>query len=897
MRWRRLTRSDGVATLGVLVAAGLLASSVMFGSGYRDATSSVSDGITWLFSKDGNDNRLTLANGGSGQAEKRTYFEGANGEVELIQRDGVTLIRTGDTVRRLDDDLTVAPAGTAVHAANQLVIGDGVVYVVSGGDGKVWASDPDSLKRVGDVVQMPKALSSAVYGADEHLWVASPKTGEVIGATGTKGAGAALDHRVKVGKPGGTEVLLQDGMPVAVSPVDHKIVTIRDGKADRVLQLPAGMSTKGLVVPEAVEGSLVPVLDKRKAVIFASTPAGPLKIKLSADHDYGAPVGYARKFFVPNFTEGTLQVFGPDGDEGRSIPVPDAGKGAFELRIDGGFLWANDFDSRNALVIGPDGRLRTVDKYDKKAPGPAPKKKNDPGKDSSPLPPPDSAPGANPSPNPSGSTPGTTTTVPQVAPPAATKPEPPTNPDALPGNKSATVSWQPPGNDGGSPILGYRVSWTPSDPGDSKASNGQVELTRPDLTKEVGDLHNGSTYEFTIEAHNAVGWSEPSRAVSAKPSNKIPLPPTGVEASQTTDNKDGSIDVSWIPGEDQGYRVDSFQIIATPSAGGAEQVVADATSADCGGSSCSTRVPVQPSNWLGVEQRFTVVADATSGGGAASEPSDPSSGVTPATPPDPPTLGSATESADGRTITIPVAAGFDGGHPVTAAAVTVDGGSPSNAACSSAGGVDVSCTVTANVPDRSGSHTVDVSLTNDMGTTASTGAVTVGAKAPPTGSISGSSPDYNVGRVSWSAGGDGITCSVTGPNLSNSNCQGSVDISLGAGNYTYTLTVTSPYFAQFTTQSNTFSVADRPPPATVSVSKGGAKTISGCSTASCRWVTVSVANMSGPYNVQCWSTKDASAPFYTYTTNNPTSNVCVFGYTGAQVWAVVNGVTSPRINW
>lgn len=89
---------------------------------------------------------------------------------------------------------------------------------------------------------------------------------------------------------------------------------------------------------------------------------------------------------------------------------------------------------------------------------------------------------------------------------------------------------------------------------------------------------------------------------------------------------------------------------------------------------------------------------------------------------------------------------------------------------------------------------------------------------------------------------------------------------------------------------------DKSGPPTVSVSKGASKTVSGCSTSACRFVTVSVANMGPVYDVQCYSSQD-SQPYYRYTTSNATSNVCVFGFTGSSVWAVVNGVESPHINW
>lgn len=113
-----------------------------------------------------------------------------------------------------------------------------------------------------------------------------------------------------------------------------------------------------------------------------------------------------------------------------------------------------------------------------------------------------------------------------------------------------------------------------------------------------------------------------------------------------------------------------------------------------------------------------------------------------------------------------------------------------------------------------------------------------------------------------------------------------VGISIGAVPPTTTTTTAPP----------TTTTTTPPPGATVTVSKGAQKTVTGCTTSSCRWVTVTVANMGAPYRVSCYSDLSSSA-WYSYTTSSTTSNVCVYGYTGHRVWAVVNGVTSNQVVW
>jgi hypothetical protein len=93
-----------------------------------------------------------------------------------------------------------------------------------------------------------------------------------------------------------------------------------------------------------------------------------------------------------------------------------------------------------------------------------------------------------------------------------------------------------------------------------------------------------------------------------------------------------------------------------------------------------------------------------------------------------------------------------------------------------------------------------------------------------------------------------------------------------------------------------------PPPPSISVSKGGPRSVSGC-TSNCYLVNVTMQNFSpnSGYTVACYSTMD-TVPYYTYnvTTDgagNKGSAVCVFGYAGQQVWVTAGGVTSGRVPW
>ncbi|CAN2230032.1 Listeria/Bacterioides repeat [Candidatus Nanopelagicaceae bacterium] len=97
----------------------------------------------------------------------------------------------------------------------------------------------------------------------------------------------------------------------------------------------------------------------------------------------------------------------------------------------------------------------------------------------------------------------------------ATVPGAPTSVSAVDGNGTARVSFAAPTNNGGAPITGYTVT----------ASPGGATCSAPANTTScvVSGLSNGSTYTFTVVAHNGAGASQPSGS-----SNSVtPLGPPG----------------------------------------------------------------------------------------------------------------------------------------------------------------------------------------------------------------------------------------------------------------------------------------------------------------------------------------------------------------------------------
>lgn len=96
---------------------------------------------------------------------------------------------------------------------------------------------------------------------------------------------------------------------------------------------------------------------------------------------------------------------------------------------------------------------------------------------------------------------------------------PPTAVTATAGDGAATVTFEPPVDDGGNPVLGYTVHASPADGVDAEADG----LSR---SRTLTGLHNGVSYTFTVTARNALGSSLPSAASAAvTPQAPVPVDP------------------------------------------------------------------------------------------------------------------------------------------------------------------------------------------------------------------------------------------------------------------------------------------------------------------------------------------------------------------------------------
>ena len=195
-------------------------------------------------------------------------------------------------------------------------------------------------------------------------------------------------------------------------------------------------------------------------------------------------------------------------------------------------------------------------------------------------------------------------------------------------HSQAEITFDPPADDGGSPIIRYDVTSSPATTTQSLVSGGFFT-----------GLTDGVSYTFTIVAVNAVGAGPGATTQSVVPG--IPAKPTAVTAVRGNTQ----VTLTWSDGPDGGHAITSYNVTSTPatttqhfSSGGAFTGLTN-----------------------GVAYTFQVQAVNSIGDG---ELSDASNSVTPATTPSAPTAVAGTSGANASSV-ITWTDGSDGGSPVT----------------------------------------------------------------------------------------------------------------------------------------------------------------------------------------------------------------------------------------
>ena len=201
------------------------------------------------------------------------------------------------------------------------------------------------------------------------------------------------------------------------------------------------------------------------------------------------------------------------------------------------------------------------------------------------------------------------TTCPAAGPPAA-----PGAPTVTPHNGGVNLSWAAPSSDGGPPITGYAITYSPARPSDgSTESAGSGAST----STTINGFANGTTYTFTVSALNSAGRGPAGPPASGTPFT-VPGPPQSVQARAS----DAGAAVTWTP----------------PASNGGQTITAYTITASPGGTKLTVDASATQSGFPGLTNGTTYTFAVTAANGAGSGPAATSNAVTPAAllPPPPP---------------------------------------------------------------------------------------------------------------------------------------------------------------------------------------------------------------------------------------------------------------------
>lgn len=136
----------------------------------------------------------------------------------------------------------------------------------------------------------------------------------------------------------------------------------------------------------------------------------------------------------------------------------------------------------------------------------------------------------------------------------AAVPDAPGKPTAVEsGPDEIQLKWREPDSNG-SPVVNYMVR----DKGGETVAECQV--TQCSLT----NLDPGETYQFTVEAENAVGWSEPSPLSDPVTPDKVPDQMVAPVVEDSFGDRDQQLHLRWELPANSGSAIEKYELVASP---------------------------------------------------------------------------------------------------------------------------------------------------------------------------------------------------------------------------------------------------------------------------------------------------------------------------------------------
>ncbi len=572
---RRRSRRRVAITALVAAIVGVVVGLAVTGSREPASALRLLTGGAWL----GNSAAGTVSHveGYTGSTDAQAAVGKAGDPFEVVQRASgayVLDLRTGRLSRL--DDATLGVASTTTEpgpaAALQVVTGPNTTWVLDRSSGILQQLNPTTLAPMGSQIALGGPTGTATVDQTGSIWV--PVAGQAV-VDQANPAGAVTHHRF--GHSGDAVQLADTSEGVwAVDPQAATAASLQHPSVHRVAlpALPAAPPAPApLVGASPSSPQLVVVAGPKVLAIDTALPALSSLALPAAAHSTQVAVASDRAYLLDT---GAGQLETIDLAPLRAlapIPVPP---GANQLISKDQLVFVNSTGSARALVVNAGGAVTPIAKYVPVAAKPAsgqaaaPAGKGPAGGGPAPASNPASA--ANPAsparaaggppltaggpplapPSTAGTPPGTgvTATVPP-APTSApstptTAPPPASQPPTVPGvpvvtqvsagDGVVTVSWAAPASDGGSPVLGYQVTVTPSGSRRS-VGDGTTSATlagQPDGTREC----------VQVQAQNSQGGGplSPASQYCATPLKDSPGSVSGV---RTRESAPGQISLSW----------------------------------------------------------------------------------------------------------------------------------------------------------------------------------------------------------------------------------------------------------------------------------------------------------------------------------------------------------------
>jgi hypothetical protein len=382
---------------------------------------------------------------------------------------------------------------------------------------------------------------------------------------------------VRVGGAGDPLTLtMAAGTPVVTDARTGTVTVVATTGGQQSVNLPPAAQGGTVLTPATTDGSTVPVLAADTGTLVLVDTQTGTSTSLTVDaggHTLGAPQALVGRIYIPDFSAGTLIVYDTASGQFENRITVTGHAGKLQLFVKDGLLWVNDQDSAAAAVIGPDGKVKLIGKYDTHAPGSAPPTKPSSsaagGPTSATSGPPSSQPSDQGDQSAQGPTPskGASPTVPssspaKSSPPSSTPTSSPTTstpPPQAPGTVTATsgagsitISFAPAG--GGAEPTGYQLLDIP--PGATVTQNPLPARGQPFLFKVTGGSCS-QTYSFVVAAlYNGGKQVDSAPSVAVRP---CIMPGGPLNLQQGTPVEHGA-NLSWSPPANAGTMPLTYEI-------------------------------------------------------------------------------------------------------------------------------------------------------------------------------------------------------------------------------------------------------------------------------------------------------------------------------------------------